>query len=164
MARVLKDLPLGLFLCAAGGVIVNVARGLHSIAAQAYGPGFFPGLVGTGIAACGLFMVLRSLLRLRGPQAAAPTEADAPDASPIDRHNLAAMLWVVTGLALITVGMDTIGFLICVPVFMIGFLLLVGESALWSITLSLTTSGLAYYAFAKLLKVQIPLGLMQGWF
>lgn len=161
--RVSKDLAVGLVLCGAGGVIAVVARALPSIAAQAYGPGFFPSLLGVALAACGLFMVARSLLQLRNQRVAAPV-AVPPAEPPIGRHNLAAILWVVFGLAFIAAGLETVGFLICVPVFMVGFMLIVGERWLWSVVLSLATTGMAYYAFAKLLRVQIPMGVLQGLF
>jgi putative tricarboxylic transport membrane protein len=157
--RDLQDLPFGLFLCCAGIVIASVARALPSIAAQAYGPGFFPSLLGVGLAACGLFMVVRSLLRWRRGRAAA-----AEPKAPIGWHGRAAMAWVIGGLALIALGLEAVGFLICVPVFMVGFLLIVGEAPLRSVLVSVCTTGLAYYAFAKLLKVQVPMGLLQGLF
>ena len=161
MSRIPKDLPFGLVLCAAGGVIASVANALPSIAAQAYGPGFFPSLVGVALAACGLIMVVRSLLEMRKRTVATPAQPDQP---PISRRNLAAIAWVVGGLALIAFGMEAIGFLICVPVFMVGYMVIVGERLLWAVVLSLATTGLAYYAFAKLLKVQIPMGVLQGLF
>jgi putative tricarboxylic transport membrane protein len=161
MSRVPKDLPFGLVLCAVGGAVASVARALPSIAAQAYGPGFFPSLVGLVLAGCGLIMVVRSLLQMRGRPAAA-TAAHA--AFPNGGRNLAAIAWVVGGLALIAFGMQAIGFLICVPVFMVGYMVIVGERLLWSVVLSLGTTGIAYYAFARLLKVQIPMGVLQGLF
>jgi len=51
-----------------------------------------------------------------------------------------------------------------VPVFMVGYMVIVGERLLWSVVLSLGTTGIAYYAFARLLKVQIPMGVLQGLF
>lgn len=161
MSRIPRDLPFGLVLCAVGGVIASVANALPSIAAQAYGPGFFPSLIGVALAACGLIMVVRSLLQMRSGPAAASA---APGQAGIGRRNLAAIAWVVGGLALIAVGMQAIGFLICVPVFMVGYLVIVGERLPWAVVLSLVTTGITYYAFAKLLKVQIPMGVLQGLF
>jgi hypothetical protein len=159
VSRVPKDLAFGLVLCCAGGVIAVVARAMPSIAAQAYGPGFVPCLLGVALAACGLFMAGRALLQIRRRHEPAPVVANEP---PIARRQLAAMAWVVGGLALIAFGMEKVGFLIAVPVFMIGFMVLVGERWLWSVVLSLATTAFAYYTFAKLLKVQIPMGVLQG--
>jgi putative tricarboxylic transport membrane protein len=162
VSRIPKDLPFGLVLCAVGGVVASVANALPSIAAQAYGPGFFPSLLGVALAACGLIMVVRSLLQMRSrPVSAAPAVSAQPGTG---RRNLAAIAWVVGGLAIIAVGLETIGFLICVPVFMIGYMAIVGERLPWAVVLSLVTTGIAYYAFAKLLKVQIPMGVLQGLF
>lgn len=161
MPRASTDLPFGLVLCFAGVAIAVVARALPSIASQAYGPGFFPSLLAMGLAACGLIMVARSILQMRSRYAAAPAGLDQPS---IGRRNLAALVWVVGGLTLIGVVMDTVGFLICVPVFMIGFLVILGERLVWSVVLSLASTSIAYYAFAKLLKVQVPMGLLDGLF
>jgi putative tricarboxylic transport membrane protein len=161
VSRIPKDLPFGLVLCVVGGVIASVARALPSIAAQAYGPGFFPSLLGVALAACGLIMVLRSLLQMRSRAAAAPAAAEP---AALSRRNLAAIVWVIGGLAIIAVGLEAIGFLICVPVFMVGYMVIVGERLPWAVVLSLVTAGIAYYAFAKLLKVQIPMGVLQGLF
>ena len=60
--------------------------------------------------------------------------------------------------------MDSVGVLICVPVFMIVFMVILGERLAWSVVLSLASTSIAYYAFAKLLKVQVPIGLLDGLF
>jgi multidrug efflux pump subunit AcrB len=66
------------------------------------------------------------------------------------------------GRAIIGGVMDSVGFLICVPVFMIVFLVILGERLAWSVVLSLVSTSIAYLAFAKLLKVQVPIGLLDG--
>lgn len=161
MSRASTDLPFGLALCFAGVAIAVVARALPSIASQAYGPGFFPSLLAMGLAACGLILVMRSILQMRSRYDVAPAGLNQPS---IGRRNLAALLWVVGGLAIIGVVMDTVGFLICVPVFMIVFLVILGERLAWSVVLSLVSTSIAYFAFAKLLKVQVPIGLLDGLF
>jgi putative tricarboxylic transport membrane protein len=159
VSRASTDLPFGLVLCFAGVAIAVVARALPSIASQAYGPGFFPSLLAMGLAACGLILVTRSILQMRSRYAVAPAGLDQPS---IGLRNLAALVCVVGGLSLIGVVMDTVGFLICVPVFMIVFLVILGERLAWSVVLSLVSTSIAYLAFAKLLKVQVPIGLLDG--
>lgn len=161
MPRVSTDLAFGLVLCFAGVAIAVVARALPSIASQAYGPGFFPSLLAMGLAACGLIMVVRSLLQGRNRDTTVTSGQVQPS---IGRRNLGALAWVVGGLLLIALVMETVGFLICVPVFMVGFLVIVGERLVWSVVLSLVSTSIAYYAFATLLKVQIPMGLLVGLF
>jgi putative tricarboxylic transport membrane protein len=161
VSRASTDLLFGLVLCFAGVAIAVVARAMPSIAGQAYGPGFFPSLLAVGLAASGLIMVTRSILQMSSRYAAAPTDLNQP---PIGRRNLAALVWVVGGLAIIGGVMDSVGFLICVPVFMIVFMVILGERLAWSVVLSLASTSIAYYAFAKLLKVQVPIGLLDGLF
>lgn len=195
------DVLLGVALTAAGLYIAHQSASLPKIPAQAYGPGFFPQLVGYALSASGVLMAARAVGRHvhRGtgdPSAdvdrALGNEASAerggndqacagqastgapgqPDRSTADtlKHadtlnrvgpNWAAVVWVLAGLAGIAWAMNTVGFLIMVPIFLLGYLHLVGEPFLRSLLVVAASTAAAWYGFAVLLKVQIPPGLLE---
>jgi hypothetical protein len=78
-----------------------------------------------------------------------------------DTPNWAAIVWVLAGLACIAWAMNTVGFLILVPVFLLGYLYLVGEPSVRSVLVVAASTTAAWYGFAVLLKVQIPPGLLE---
>ncbi len=205
------DVLLGVALTAAGLYIAHQSASLPKIPAQAYGPGFFPQLVGYALSASGVLMAARALGRsfrsnrgnssVSGDQtsddqtstdrastdrastdrtnddrtrigqlnAGPPNESDrAPadmlehaDTSNRDGPNWAAIVWVLAGLAGIAWAMNTVGFLIMVPIFLLGYLHLVGEPFLRSLLVVAASTTAAWYGFAVLLRVQIPPGLLE---
>jgi putative tricarboxylic transport membrane protein len=195
------DVLLGVALTAAGLYIAHQSASLPKIPAQAYGPGFFPQLVGYALSASGVLMAARALGRHvrrgtgdpsadvdRAPSNEASAErtgnhqtgtgrasAGMPGqsnrstsdtlkhADPLNRDgpNWAAIVWVLAGLAGIAWAMNTVGFLIMVPIFLLGYLHLVGEPFLRSLLVVAASTTAAWYGFAVLLKVQIPPGLLE---
>lgn len=161
------DLWFGLVLAVAGVWIAWAAAALPSIPAQAYGPGFFPMWVGAGLAACGGWMALRAVRGRARP--AAPSPHASAGEPPAQRgpalsatRTALAILWLVLGLAVVAALIERVGFLVCMPVFMLGFLGLVGEPLWRSLLVTLSSTTVVYWGFAKLLKVPVPLGWLQG--
>jgi putative tricarboxylic transport membrane protein len=200
------DVLLGVALTAAGLYIAHQSASLPKIPAQAYGPGFFPQLVGYALSASGVLMAARALGRsfrsnrgnssVSGDQtsddqtstdrastdrtnddrtrigqlnAGPPNESDRAPADMLehagtsnrDGPNWAAIVWVLAGLAGIAWAMNTVGFLIMVPIFLLGYLHLVGEPFLRSLLVVAASTTAAWYGFAVLLRVQIPPGLLE---
>ncbi len=161
------DLWFGLVLAVAGVWIARVAEALPAIPAQAYGPGFFPMWVGVGLAACGGWMALRAVRGRARPAAPSPQalagELPAQRGPALSATRTAlAILWLVLGLAVVAALIERVGFLVCMPVFMLGFLGLVGEPLWRSLLVTLSSTIVVYWGFAKLLKVPVPLGWLQG--
>ncbi len=180
------DVLLGVALTAAGLYIAHQSASLPKIPAQAYGPGFFPQLVGYALSASGVLMAARALGRSlrsgRGNSSAGgdrtrigelnagpPSQSDRAPADMLehagtlnrDRPNWAAIVWVLAGLAGIAWAMNTVGFLIMVPIFLLGYLHLVGEPFPRSLLVVAASTTAAWYGFAVLLRVQIPPGLLE---
>lgn len=166
------DVLLGVALAAAGLYIAFESARFPKIPAQAYGPGFFPQLVGYLLSASGVLTAARALARHIRRGKADPSvgddrtrghEASAARAGTSGRHtpNWAAIVWVLAGLAGIAWAMNTVGFLILVPVFLLGYLYLVGEPSVRSLLVVAASTTAAWYGFAVLLKVQIPPGLLE---
>ena len=168
------DLVFGLVLSIAGALIAWVAGGMPAIPAQAYGPGFFPMWVGIGLAGCGVAMVWRTLAGRASPgdagagvQASIPSQDGTPSITPPTPPVSAlrirlAIGWMLLGLALVGFLLERVGFLVCMPVFMLVFLGLVGEPWRRSLLTAATSTAIVYYGFAKLLKVPVPAGWLQG--
>jgi putative tricarboxylic transport membrane protein len=168
------DLAFGLALSVAGTWIAWVAGGLPAIPAQAYGPGFFPMWVGIGLAGCGVAMVWRALASRTPPadagardqgslpwqDGAASTPPPAPPVSAL-RTRL-AIAWMLVGLTLVGFLLERVGFLVCMPVFMLVFLGLVGEPWRRSLLTTAASTAIVYVGFAKFLKVPVPAGWLQG--
>lgn len=168
------DLAFGLALSVAGIWIAWVAGRLPAIPAQAYGPGFFPMWVGIGLAGCGVAMVWRALAG-RMPPAGASVRAQAsmpaqdraagilPPAPPVSALRIRlAIAWMLLGLTLVGFLLERVGFLVCMPVFMLVFLGLVGEPWRRSLLTTAASTAIVYFGFAKLLKVPVPAGWLQG--
>ncbi len=157
------DLVFGAVLAGAGVAIARAAAALPAIPAQAYGPGFFPMWVGIALAICGLLMAGRVLLGRRVRLAAIASSAP-PEAVGLSRRAAWAAAWLVIGLALVAQLLETVGFLLCMPIFMLGYLGLVGEPLRRSVLTTAAAMALVYWGFARLLKVPLPLGWLQGVF
>ncbi len=119
----------------------------------AYGPGFFPLLLGIVIAAAGTW------LAIIGP-------GQAIDELEGERYSLSnfAKPAVVFGAALIYVFYSQqFGFLILAPLILLTLLLLGRVSFVPAMLIAVTTSIIVYVIFAKILLVPLPLGLLSPW-
>jgi hypothetical protein len=70
----------------------------------------------------------------------------------------------VLGLGAVALWLEVVGFLLCMPVFMLGYLWLVGEPARRSVLTTAVAMALVYWSFVRLLKVPLPLGWLEGTF
>ncbi|WP_310015510.1 tripartite tricarboxylate transporter TctB family protein [Brucella pseudogrignonensis] len=119
----------------------------------AYGPGFFPLLLGTVIAAAGIWLALVG-------------SGQAMDELECERYSLAnfAKPAVVFGAALIYVFYSQhFGFLILAPLILFTLLLLGRVSLVPALLIALATSIIVYVVFAKILLVPLPLGFLSPW-
>jgi putative tricarboxylic transport membrane protein len=158
------DIVFGAVLAIAGLVIARSAAALPTIPSQAYGPGFFPMWVGIALAVCGVLMVGRILMGRRIPPAVTELPAAPPEGVGLSPRAVLAVAWLIIGLVLVAWLLETVGFLLCMPVFMLGFLWLVGEPLRRSVSTTAVAMAVVYWGFAKLLKVPLPLGWLQGLF
>jgi putative tricarboxylic transport membrane protein len=155
------ELRFGAVLAVSGVVIARASAALPAIPAQAYGPGFFPMWVGIALAVCGVLMASRTLLVNRA-RSASTAQSAAPARGGLSPRAVLALAWLVIGLGLVALLLETVGFLLCMPAFMLGYLWLVGEPVLRSVLTTAVAMSLVYGGFAKLLKVPLPLGWLQG--
>lgn len=153
----------GAVLAVAGVVIARASAVLPAIPAQAYGPGFFPMWVGIALAACGVLMAGRTWWGAAGPPASTGPTASSPGVNPSWRGAL-GIVWLVLGLGAVALWLEVVGFLLCMPVFMLGYLWLAGEPVRRSLLTTAVSMAVVYWGFAKWLKVPLPLGWLEGLF
>jgi putative tricarboxylic transport membrane protein len=163
------DQAFGAVLAVAGVVIARSAAALPTIPAQAYGPGFFPMWVGIALAVCGVLIAGRTWLggewRTASPVASPVTPASCASSSGGRSWRAwLAMSWMVLGLGAVALFLETVGFLLCMPVFMLGYLWLAGEPLRRSALTTAVAMALVYWGFARLLRVPLPQGWLEGVF
>lgn len=156
------EIVFGAVLAVAGLVIARTAAALPTIPSQAYGSGFFPMWVGIALAVCGVLLVGRILLGRRIPPATTASPAALAEGVGPSPRAVLAVAWLVIGLVLVAWLLETMGFLLCMPVFMLAYLWLVGEPLRRSVLTTAVAMAVVYWGFAKLLKVPLPLGWLQG--
>lgn len=153
----------GAVLAVTGVVIARASAALPSIPAQAYGPGFFPMWVGIALAACGVLLAGRTWWAAAGPPVSPGPAASSPRVIPSWRGVL-GIAWLVLGLGAVALWLEVVGFLLCMPVFMLGYLWLAGEPVRRSVLTTAVSMAVVYWGFAKWLKVPLPLGWLEGLF
>jgi putative tricarboxylic transport membrane protein len=153
----LDDRLLGLLIAALGGGIWYVAAGLPTLAVYRYGPGFFPGLIGAGLVLFGLLMALRGgLARERGQLVTLAAWARSPTLV----LNALAVIGATVAYALIV---DTLGFLITAAVLLFLLILLLWRRPLPALVVALVATLVTQQAFAELLLVPLPWGVLESW-
>ncbi len=153
----LGDLPLGLLVLALGVAVWRGAQQFPTMAYFRYGPGFFPGLIGILLAGCGLVLVVQGLVagrHARWFEAAAWTRAPRHLVDP------ALVAGAVVAYALLA---DRLGFL---PTAFLLLWILIGR--LWgrhlaALPIALIAPLLVHQAFAELMLVPLPWGLLEPW-
>lgn len=150
-----------------GAVIVLFAAAMAaytvtfpSMPGQAYGPALFPRVIAAGMALCGLILITSGVLR-RHRTGAGWTDLDPWLRSPHHLGNFAAVLGALVFYILFA---RWLGFII--TAFLIGAGLTIklrrGHVAS-SIAIAAVTTGLVYWAFARMLLVPLPRGLLGPW-
>ena len=149
-----SDWVLGLVLALAGGLIVWRASTFPSPVGQLYGAGFFPTLVGAGLAVIGALLVLQGL---RQRQAA--TEFAAWVRRPTAWLRLALP---VAGSIAFIVFMGSLGFLLTAMAILLAFQLCLGVRPLVAGAVAVGGSLAVWYVFGSLLRVALPYGPLEA--
>ncbi len=127
-----------------------MAAQIQGMPGQPFSPGFFPGLVGAFAVLCGATLILRAAGG-RAPH----IEEDEEAAGPPLR---AAAAWVLGGIAVMVLLLETVGFLPLALLWLLGFQLLLGVRVLPALVLSVLLVAATYQAFTHLLGVPLPPG------
>ncbi len=159
------DRGVGLALAFLALAVLWSAHAFPTVPGQKLGAGFLPMLIGAGLLACGITLVVRSL---RSP-AVASAQVDSLAAAPVaddaaagELHRSAfIVIGVIAGYVLLA---DWLGFLLVAPL-ALGILLRALEVG-WRPTLAWAIGGslVVHVAFYKLLRVPLPWGLLRPFY
>ncbi|NIA67681.1 tripartite tricarboxylate transporter TctB family protein [Pelagibius litoralis] len=154
----LGDLPLGLLAGLFGLAVVLEAMSFPEMGGMAYGPEFFPIIVGAGFCLCGLVLIAGDLRRrLTGKrEALVSVEPSLKQGKALLRA--AAVLVTVIAFVLLV---KPLGFLLTLALLL--FFLLRCLAAGWGISLALAL-GLPFalhFCFTSLLRVPLPRGFVE---
>jgi putative tricarboxylic transport membrane protein len=146
------DRWVGLALAVLGGAVFMSSFSFPAVPGQKVGAGFLPGLVGAGLALCGVALMVRSLR--------AAAYAGAPErAAGNERYPAAA---VVIGAMLAYIGLaDLLGFLIVTPFVLVALFLVFRVRLAPALLWAAVGTVVVHVAFYKLLRVPLPWGVLR---
>jgi len=151
----LNDAVFGVLLLLLGAFIINEARGFPDLPGQSYGPAFFPNVVGTLLAICGVLLIGRGIAERHeltfarfGPWARSP------------RHVVNFILVPVALVAYILLS-DTVGFVPMSFVILAVLLYRFGCSMVATVGLAACATLLIHALFYKFLLVPLPWGVLE---
>src|SRR5690606_36565690 len=145
---------IGTFFVLFGSIVLYLALSLPqplTATRIAYGPGFFPKILGAVILLCGLLMAIKGRDF---------TDDEDHSRQLGDWSQYTRLVIVITLTTIYIWFSDEIGFLILAP-FILFVLLMIGRvSFIQSLLISIVAPIIIYGLFAKLLLVPLPLGLL----
>jgi len=130
-----------------GSAIAAGAYNLGLGALNRPGPGLFPFVIGVGMAVISLSVTATAFRVAKVPALAAETRRALP------------VIAVVAALIFYTFALERIGFVLCTLLFLVTLLGVLGPSS-WLVAIT-ATAGItvsSYLIFAKLLKINLPIG------
>ncbi|MFB7146010.1 tripartite tricarboxylate transporter TctB family protein [Agrobacterium deltaense] len=154
----LGDRRLGLLVAVVGIVIIYMSLQLPEPMSDthiAYGPGFFPALLGVAAAVAGV------TLAIVRPGAGQNEDEDA--VAPAEAPRLGGPVLVLLAMLSYIYLSDLIGFIPLATATLTILLMFGGMRFPKAIALSLLASILVYLMFSKVLLVPLPRGLLQSW-
>lgn len=152
----LNDAVLGVILLLfAAAVIVHAQTSFPGLPGQDYGPAFFPTVIGSGLALCGIIFVIQGVARLRE----VPLVRLGSWASS-SRH-VANLLVVLGALLFYILLSDILGFFITSTVLLTGLLVQFRNRFLPSLGLAVAATFVVHFFFYKMLLVPLPWGFLE---
>jgi putative tricarboxylic transport membrane protein len=137
-----------------GAVVIAHARGFPLMGGMAYGPAFFPVLIGAGFVICGLI--------LSGQAALARGGVKVPP-----KHRDLGVLWRIAIIPAIILGYAVVtpvaGFLPTIALAALGTALFFGLRPLSALVLALVIAATLFVLFQWGLRVPLPAGPLERW-
>jgi putative tricarboxylic transport membrane protein len=146
------DRYTGLAACLLGGGVFATARRFPNVPGQDLGASTMPTLIGAGLLACGVLLVIRSL-RARVPAAGGVPEAATPERIFPPLAMLGAILFYV-------LASEWLGYPIVAPLTLLVGLLALRVGVGRAIAFALGASLLVHLLFYKMLRVPLPWGIV----
>ncbi|HMR32119.1 MAG TPA: tripartite tricarboxylate transporter TctB family protein [Geminicoccaceae bacterium] len=152
-----NDALIGAALLLLAASILFMTRNYPSMPGQHYGPALFPNIIGLGLGACGLVLVVSGLRRLREHP-----WLDFDEWTRTPGH-LTDVALVLLGLVAYILLSDLLGFLVIgtalLTLWMVRFR---GGKVLSSLVVAVIAALVIDYAFRRILLVPLPLGPLAG--
>ncbi len=152
----LSDFALGLVCAGFGAAVILQAAAFPDIPGMAYGPAFFPSLVGAGFVVCGAALVIGALWR-----GGAFVGLVTLPAWTRDRVAVVRALGVVGGTLAFILAAPVLGFLLTTGLLALGWLRLLAVRWGLSLSLALVVPLVLHYGFSDLLRVPLPRGVLE---
>lgn len=149
------DIVLGLLVALLGGAVLWIAGGWQPMAGMAYGPGFFPGLIGAGLVICGAALVIGGLRARLAGRGGPPLRLDAWWGRPLALARAGAVIAAVIGYLLLA---PLLGFLLTLFLVAIGLFAILAVRWWLALLLALVTPAVLFYVFGTLLRIPLPRG------
>lgn len=150
------DRWLGLALIVLAGALLWTGRSFPDVPGQDVGAGFLPMLIGAGLLACGVALVVRSVRGNAYVGEAGP--------KPAGTEHFGSSVVVVGAIVLYIAIADELGFLIVAPVCLFAVFKAMrvntSRALLWAIGGAL----IVHVGFYKLLRVPLPWGLLRPFY
>ncbi len=147
-----------LLLLLAAALLVHI-QSFPTIPGQKYGPALLPGVVGVGLAVCGLLLVIKGLAIRRAGEHLHWIRFEAWTRMP--RRVLAFAIAVgVNVFYILSVGV--LGFIPTATIYLAALFAVLGVRLRNALPLALAVALVIHYVFYKLLRVPLPWGLLQG--
>jgi len=155
-----SDLVLGLIVGAIGMAVIVTAAGFPQMAGMAYGPEFFPILLGTGFCLCGLSLLV-SGLKQRRISPGVPMVRMAGWMS--DRAALMRVAMVFATVIFFILASEYAGFLLTSMIALLAFLISLRASLPQMVLVSVGFPLLVHFLFSNALRVPLPRGFIETW-
>ncbi|WP_341644545.1 tripartite tricarboxylate transporter TctB family protein [Thauera sp. SDU_THAU2] len=156
-AQKLSELLAGVLVSALGIYVLVEARGFPTLPGNDYGADLFPRLIGYGMAAGGAWLALASVRPVLRHASQRSTEPFTQQLEWFCRLLLPVLL--VIGYLLLA---DTLGAIPTLVLIVAMLMLISGVRPLLAVPIALLTAALIWLSFVHMLKVPLPLGLMNG--
>ena len=149
-----NDAVLGLVLALFAAGVIGYASTFPAMPGQRYGPALFPTLIGTGIAVCGVVLIVQGLRahRLSGGQLVA---------WPASRGGRLNVAIIVAVLLFYIVAVEDLGFIPTGMIVLAPLLVRLGSRPLPGIAIAFAATLVIHALFSKLLLVPLPWGVLQ---
>ncbi|SFV38700.1 putative tricarboxylic transport membrane protein [Devosia crocina] len=142
------DSVLGVLFALGGAAILQQALTMQSLPGMNVGPGFFPSIVGGGMALLGIALAVQGWLVPDDPEEEAPPLATW------------FAVWIVMAIAAAIFAMPMLGFLIAGTIFSFAIVMLSRGGLVPALIFSPIATASVYFLFTLVLRVPLPRGLL----
>jgi len=151
----INDAVFGAVLLLLGIAVLMAVQAFPKIPGQNVGPGLFPGLIATGMAICGVLLVVGGWRQ----------RAEQPWLTPMPWMRSRPHVWsfiVTVGVVIVYIALaNTVGFVLLAPVLLFALFLSYQVRTRTAAIVAVVVTVVIWFAFYKLLRVPLPWGVLE---